>query len=251
MSDERIFEPTPQRLAQAKREGHVARSPSLTTVVALSSGCLTLWWLGADMVDSLGWFLREQLTAAGQLQLTLTDVSQLNTSTAIWLGKLLLPIFGCVFVTAIVANLSQGGPVWAPQRVVPDLGRMGSARRVANMVAPDRFLDAAIEFLKMSLCLSVAAVGLWSHRNQLAVGQEDIYGSFAGAAECIFHVLFQALAVLGVISLLEYWLTHWRHRRSLRMTPEEWQAEMKERESTMKVSRLRRFATGNPASDGE
>jgi flagellar biosynthetic protein FlhB len=251
MSDERIFEPTPQRVAQARREGRVARSASLTTVVALLSSCLALWWYGAHIVDSLGWFLRQQLACEADLQLTVTQVEQLSTSTSLWLGQLLLPIFGCVFLTAIVANLSQGGFVWAPQRVVPDLGRLGPARRLTTMVAPERLLDVAIEFVKMSLCLTVAAVGLWTNREHLVVGHEEVYRSFAGATECIFRVLFQTLAVLGVISLLEYWLVHWRFRRSLRMTAEEWQAEMKERESTMRVSRLRRFATGDASADGE
>ena len=215
------------------------------------SGCLLLWWYGRHMISLLGLQLRDQLGAAGSLRMNVNDVAELNFATALSIGQLLLPVFVCVFCAALVANLTQGGLVWAPSRIEPDLSRLQPGRRVASLVSWDRVVDAGLELLKMSVCLSVAGLALWAKRDQLAVGQESVYASFASAARCIFEVLFLALAALGSISLVEYWLTTLRHRKSLRMTAEEWQAEMKESEAAMSVKQMRKFATGNPSSDAE
>ena len=249
MTEDRVFEPTPQRLARARREGHVARSPGLTTVVALSTGCLVLWWYGGQIVEALGWFTSREITQAADLQMTATDVVRQAKSISIWGACLLLPVFGCVLLTAVVANLSQGGFVWAPSRISPQVDRLAPSSRLAGMFRSERLVDVIIEVLKMSLCLGVAAWGLWSRREQLAVGHESLHESSARAAACMFHVLFQSLAVLGVLGLVEYAIAHMRYRHSLRMTAEEWQADMKERESTMKVSRLQSFASGSTEPD--
>ncbi len=251
MSDERIFDPTPQRIARAKREGNVARSASLVTVVTMLGGFLLLWWYGAHLVESLGQFLRTRLASAPQLELSVSGASQLGRDSATWMGQLLLPILICAFAVAIVANWTQGGWVWAPQRVSPDLQRLHPGKRLTSMFSTERLFDASIELLKMGVCLSVAAVGLWSNRTRLAVGSEGVFESFAGATECIFQIVFLSLAALGVISLAEYWLATSRHRRSLRMTAEEYQAEMKDRAPAMSVKRPNRYASGDASSDAD
>lgn len=242
MSEERIFPATPQRLAAARREGRVARSASVTSVAALLAAAGGLWWLGGRTFDSLGWFVRQQLTSAGEIQ---DAERQLLTGQWLdlgWLAALVVPLLVCVLVVSMLANLAQGGLIWAPQRIAPDGSRLWNSQRLTATFSLARIVDVLIELAKLTVCFGVAGWGLWRAREQLVIGQGDLLSGVSSVMQAVCAVAIQVVVALGVISLGEYAVLWWRHRQSLRMTAQEWQAEMQERDAALHVRKTRPFA---------
>ena len=244
MSEERIVPPTPQRLAAARREGRVARSAGVTTVVALLAAAVTLWFLCQRTFHTLGWFVRQQLASAGgnleQAQARLASGRWIDFEWLLWL---ILPLWMCVLIASALANLAQGGWVWAPQRMVPDAARLWDQRRLTAMISLDRTIDVLVELTKLTVCFTVAAWGMWRVREQLVLGQGDLISGVSVVMRAVLGVVLQVLAALGVVSLADYAIQWWRHRQSLRMTAQEWQAEMKERDKGLNVLKTRPFAS--------
>jgi flagellar biosynthesis protein FlhB len=227
-------EPTPRRLAEARRRGEVAFSRELVGAAAFGAAVLVLAWdAPAELAAAVG-VMRAALAGAVAGQ-GLT--AAFDAAAALGL-RLLAPVLVAVFVATLAVGLAQTGGLVAPPRL--DLGRVASAGAWRRLLDGRAVGGALAGLLKVALVGVVAVLAL---RPLVGPSIAALTGARAPRLLGALGVLTERLAVrlalvllaLGVVDLL---LARRRHHRGLRMTREE-------------VKRDHREAEGDPAHRGE
>lgn len=226
MSDqERTHDATPLRLRRARQEGQIARSDDLASALSLGGGLLLLLWMGGGLLTSLGQGIRESLeqttwSSAGLL----SQVTLASRIVALTLVPLLL---GC-WAVAVASRLLQGGWVWVPSKLAPDISRItphSGWSRIFSTQSATRTLMAA---LKATVVLAVAAGLLWHQRFTLAAfGSHSVALAGEMLGRTIARFSLQIAGCLAAMGLLDYFYQRWQLNQRLQMTDDERREELR------------------------
>ena len=233
MEREGTEEPTPRRLAEARRRGDVAVSRELTAAAALAAAVLVLVWDAPTAVGRVIQGMRVSLGGAVGTQ-SLAEGWAVARALA---PRVAGPALAAVVLVTLGVGLAQTRGLVAPLRV--DLGRVASAGAWRRLFDGRAVAASFAGLLKVTLVGAVAVVSL----RPLIAGLVALTGAppprllaALGALSGRLSLrLALAILALGVADLL---LVRRRHHRSLRMTRDEVKRDFKE-------------AEGNPAHRGE
>lgn len=234
---------TPRRRQKAREQGQVARSRDLVAGLGTMTAIVLLaWQLPAFAADWRG-LLRQELSSAA------TRPDQL---LPVWRNHLV--IFRGIAVAAslswLVATLggvAQGGLVFAPAALTPNLSRLSPASRLGQLFS----LSALSHLLKALVPTAVIvylAISLlardWMRLPALLHGSAS--GLVAFITSHMFELAWKAALVLLVWSAADYFLERWRHENELKMSRQDLRDEFKETEGNpvvkMRIRRLQRQA---------
>ena len=233
-SQDATEEPTPRRLAEARRRGDVAVSRELSSSAALLAAVVVLAIDAPAVVARAVGALRAGLAAAVAGG---PPSAALGAAAALGL-RVLAPALGALVLVAVAVGLAQTrGLLLAPVRV--DLGRLASAAAWRRLFDGQAALACAQGLLKVALVGAVA----WLALRPVVGAVVGLPGTAAARTLAILGTTTERLAVrlaavglaLGVAEAL---LVARRHRRGLRMTRDEVKREYRESE-------------GDPAHRGE
>jgi flagellar biosynthesis protein FlhB len=221
----RTEEPTPRRLAEARRQGQVAVSRELTGAVALAAAFVVLVAAASAGAGQLIGYLRAALTSAARGG---DAGAALATGLRQAVALLALPL-GLGLVATVVAGVAQTGGLFTLAPVRPDCGRLAPA--LGRLLDGATFLEAGKGAAKAAVLLGLGALTLMPLAGPLAA----LAGASAGRVLAAAGVLAAALGwrlvtasvVFGALDLV--WQRH-RHRRGLRMTREEAARERRQQE---------------------
>jgi flagellar biosynthesis protein FlhB len=231
-AEEATEDPTPRRLAEARRRGEVAFSRELGAAAALAAAVAVL---AADAPAALARWMEAMRGALGAAVAGTAGGASLGWAGASLALRMLAPPLGAAMIVALLLGLVQTrGLVLAPVRF--DLRRLADWRR---LFGPRAAVAAGLSLLKVALIGALA----WLTLRPVLGSVVALVGAAPGRLLQVMGVLTQRLAVrlalaglaFGVVDLL---LVVRRHRRGLRMTREEVKRDYKE-------------AEGDPAHRGE
>jgi flagellar biosynthesis protein FlhB len=223
-SEEATEDPTPRRLAEARRRGEVAFSRELSSGAALTAAVAVLAWDAPALVARAVAAFRASLTDAASGG-GAAPALELAGSLAL---RMLGPALAAVLLVGVAAGLAQTrGLVVAPVRV--DLGRLASAGSWRRLFDGRAALATGQGLLKVAVVGTVACLAL----GPVLGGVVVLTGAPAARLLSTLGALTGRLALrlaaaalaLGALDAL---LVGRRHRRGLRMTREEVKREHKE-----------------------
>ena len=234
---------TPRRRLKAREQGQVARSRDLVAALGSTTGVVLLaWQLPAFAADWRG-LLRHELDSA------FTHPGQ---SLPVWHND--LTIFHGValaatlsWMVATLGGVAQGGLVFAPAALTPNLSRLSPASRMGQLFS----LSAVSHLLKALLPTAVIvylAVTLlardWMRLPTLLHASSR--GLVGYTTSHMFELAWKGSLVLLGWSAADYFLERWRHENELKMSKQDLRDEFKESEGNpavkMRVRRLQRQA---------
>ena len=233
-------EPTPRRLAEARRRGDVAVSRELSEAAALVAGVAVLVGDGPALASRAVATLRASLSAA-VAGVAAGDGSavagSLDPALALAL-RMLGPAVVAVMLVGVAVGIAQTrGLVLAPLRV--DLGRVASWEPWRRLFDGRAALAVGAGLLKVALVGGVAALTLRPLAGALVTLTALPAARLLAALGALGGRLALRLAAAGlVLGAADALLVARRHRRGLRMTREE-------------VRREHRESEGDPAHRGE
>jgi type III secretion protein U len=225
-SEEATEEPTPRRLAAARRRGEIAFSRELTSATALLAAFVLVVLGGPGTFARVLTYVREALAAAPRGGAPGTALSAAAPVVA-WT---LAPVLGAAMLAALAVGLGQtGGLVTAPLRV--DARRLLSASSWRRLVSG----RAALEGGRALLMVGVIAVLSGLTLQPVLGGLLVLTGAPAPRLLNVLGTMAERLGLRLVLAVLafgivDYALALRRHRRSLRMTRQEVKRDYKESE---------------------
>lgn len=231
-SDLEKTEPASQRrLEKAREEGQVARSRELVTFLMLSAGVAMLWIGGGAMYGSLRGVMRTSLTFDGRVVSDPGATLATIVNSVLQTLMMLLPIFGVLAVTAILATIAMGGLLLSTKALEPKFGRMNPLKGLARMFS----MNTVIELFKtVSKAGLIGGIGIWviwsSHDDMLVLMNAAPTEAISRAARLILISCTWIVASLLIIVVLDAPWQIFSHFKKLRMSKEDLRQEYKESE---------------------
>lgn len=244
MADQnRTEKATPRRRQKAREKGQVARSRDLIAGVGTMAAVLLLSWQLRAFAGDWRALLRHTLDSAA------THPDQV---LPVWRNHLLIfrgfaIAASLSWLAATISGVAQGGLVFAPSALAPNLNRLNPASRLEQLFSPN-----ALSRLLKSMLPTAAIVGLavmlfersWSQLPALLHGNRNALLGFAMSQ--IFDLAWKAALVLLAWSAADYLLERWHHENELKMSRQDLRDEFKETEGNpavkMRIRRLQRQA---------
>lgn len=217
MSDaaEKAFEPTPRRIAKAKREGNVARSGEFAANVSFAAAGLAV----VAVATPFGSAAANALVQA----LSLTPAP----SWVVVIVVALVPIGAASAAGAIAGFAQSGGLTLVP--VTPKIERLDpieGMRRILSRETLSHSLRAALAFL----CAALAMAHFLTASAAATIRSPDLLQTVGEIWSAAQRVAFAAGAVGLIFSVAEFGAARTSWLRKLRMSFEERKREVKEEE---------------------
>lgn len=244
-SGEKSFEPTQKKLADARRQGDVAKSTDISAAAAYVGLLAAFLIAGAGAAEMSGGALARFLDRADQLEGRILGPGGPGLAAAL-IGEAvigILPFLLLPALMALIALLAQKAFVFAPSKLEPKLSRIDPVSVAGNKFGPTGLMEFARSMLKM---LAIGAV-LWLYLASeidtiIAVALHPPAMLPAELMRLGVGLLSAITAIAVVIAALDYLWQRFDHARRLRMSLKEMRDEAKEMEGDphQKAARRRR-----------
>jgi flagellar biosynthetic protein FlhB len=210
------------RLAEARRQGQVARSADLTGAAVILAGVVTLWLGGGVLLTKVTEMFGAMLSFA-----PVTPDVGVATGGAVWsaVGPVVwitLCFCGVVVLGAVVAGVAQVGFHVSEDVITPKLDRISPSQGLGRLFSSRGLVRATLAVTKIASVAFVAWITIGALLPQIAsdsaAGVEIQWSSAWTMLGLMAWRIVLVLAVLGGVD----WLWQWRrHRNDLMMTRRE------------------------------
>jgi flagellar biosynthetic protein FlhB len=243
--DNKTEKATEHRRQKAREEGQVARSRDLSAAAAMLTGVLVLVSQGPASLMLWRQFFRAVLDRAIRDELTIATPLFSWTAQLLfqWLWKPLAATWGA----AALVSLAQGGVVFAPKLLAPDIAKLNPAKRLGQIFSITTLVQvfkalvpgSAIVFIGVDIFRREwpsLGLGLWASPRQISAHIFNI----------VFEVFWKSSLVLLAWAVVDYVAMRQKLESGLRMSKQEIREEMKQTEGNPatkgRVRRLQRLA---------
>lgn len=232
-SQDKSEQPTEQRRRKARREGQVARSKDLNTLVLLLLGGLVLWWQTA----ALGTFFRRLFTLTMELPVAATQeparMLEQALMATLWA---LLPVFLTISVLLVLAGLVPGGLLFSWDSLQPRLSRINPLSGLKRMFSKQALVELFKSMLKVTLLggtLGVLFVSQW--QRLVFLGRLPLETGFGQGLGLLVLAVLSLCAALALIAILDVPFQQWSMNQKLKMTKQEVKEEQKNTEGRPEI----------------
>jgi len=233
---ERTEQPTPKRLADARKEGNIPRSRELATAAVFAAGVLVLVGFGPAMArDALRW-MRAALTPDAQLSGAPQDLFAHAGCLLLRLFAVIAPLLVICLVAGLIAPLVMGSLKVSSKALTPDLKRLNPLAGIKRLYGAQALVELLKSLLRVALVGSAAGLCLWQGTRQLLpVLNQALEPAIAHALGFTVTLLVSTAAALGVLALMDAPYQWWNWKRKLKMTRQELRDELKDSEGKPEV----------------
>jgi len=234
-------EATPHRRRILREQGQVPKSQDLNSAILLLLGLVCLAMLGKSVTMWIEQLARESLGGQPWLEAAPDTVLAEAQRVLSGLVKHVLPIFGLMLAGAVLVNLVQTGPMFVPQRVLPDLTRIDPLRGVGRLFSLANAVRLVFGLFKVAVILAVAFVSLYADRSKiLSLGGMTVLGGATLLVKVLFSITLKIAIALLILAILDFGFQRWKYEQDIRMTPQEVREELKNLEGNPQVIARRR-----------
>ena len=233
--------PTPRRRQKAREQGQVARSRDLVASLATVTMILVVSAGAAGFTSQWRGLLRQMIERASHSEVR--PDSPLPEGTGLAVFRATAAALGLSWMVALIAAAAQGGLVFAPSSLAPQLSRLSPATRLQQLFSVTglgRLLKSllpgtAVVYLTVTVLVrDWDAVLTLPHRNAAGLARFSL--------ECGFEIAWKSALVLVLWSGADYLLERSRLEGELRMSRQDLADEFKETEGHPAIkARIRRL----------
>ncbi|WP_299728763.1 flagellar type III secretion system protein FlhB [uncultured Tateyamaria sp.] len=240
---DKSFDPTPQKLLDARKKGEIAKSVELQTAAGYAGLTLAFLALGAQTVIGFGGQMQVLLDQAAEM----SEVIFAGGPTALMGGILwnvtviIVPIFLLPALAVLGAILAQRAFVVAPTKLQPKMSRISLLQNAKQKFGRNGFFEFGKSFVKLTIYSACLAVFLNTRLPEMIAVVHSAPGVVVImlAELCVAFLLIVVLisAALGAIDAI--WQHH-EHIRKNRMSRKEIMDETKNSEGDPHLKQERR-----------
>jgi len=239
-ADNKTEQATPRRRQKAREKGQIARSRELSSSLACAAALLVVAWQAPAVMRHWQSLLRASLQISSQGELHANALTRWVMVP--WIYWTAGPL-SVAFVLGAASSIAQGGFVFAPTSLAPNVERLSPASRLKQM-----FSITSVSMLLKSLCPFVVITYL-AHQSLARDWSQILNASFLGVSAVtqllfgkVYELAWKSTLVLLLWSALDYLLVRQKLERDLRMSREEIREEAKESEGNPQMkARIRRM----------
>ena len=233
---EKTQEPTPKKLADAKKKGQVPRSKELNSMTIMVFGSLGLLFMGSYMITHITGVMEQGFTLS---RAEVFDHSAIfdkfeSAITSAFIG--ILPFLVLMAITAIFTPLLLGGWSFSVDSLAFKGDRINPLKGIKRIFSSNGLMELVKAIAKF-LVVSVFAIAyMWSHADELlSLGMQPLSVALSQGAYLLGMAFFVVSTALIFISAIDVPFQLWDHSQKLKMTLQEVRDEMKDTDGKPEV----------------
>lgn len=240
---EKVHDPTPQKLAEARRKGDVPRSLDLSAAAGFVGLLLAILGAGTSILTEAGGVFSQLIARSDSFAPMVLGPGGRSVIGPVMVAALmgLLPILLLPFATALLSLVAQQAFVFAPDKIAPKFSRLGMITNAKNKFGPTGLVQFAKNVIKMVAIGSALAAYLMSRQDELIGAVRGNGWSVASLiGETLVTLLAITCAIYGILGLIDILWQKFDHARKLRMSFQELRDEAKMTEGDPHLKQERR-----------
>jgi len=228
--DSKTQEPSARKLAQAREEGQVAKSPEVASLAALAAASAVILFNGGAISRSVADQLIPFLAHPDAI-----DVSGLGAlkvfHEAIMAASPAAIVLLAATVAGIVGNVVQTGFLFTPKRLIPDFAKLNPISGLGRMFG----MDGMINFLKTFAKFIIMCTVIWYMLSPKLVifgglADLDLAAVLPFCCDILRAILIASLVMLAVSAALDWFIQRQRFTAKMRQSRQEQKQEHKDSE---------------------
>ncbi|MCC8379894.1 flagellar biosynthesis protein FlhB [Xenorhabdus sp. PB30.3] len=228
---EKTEEPTPHKREKARKEGQIARSKELTSILMLAGGVSLLWMSGQSLTHELSLMVFEGFNFDHNMvsndKQMVQQVGRL-LKQAVWA---VLPVFTGLVLIALSAPTLMGGLIFSSKSIKFDLTKLNPIAGLKKIFSMNALAELFKAILKASLVGGGAALFIWA--NWPAMLNLTTQPPLVALSDAMMMLIFAGYIVLFMLIPMVAFDVLYQirsHLKKLRMTRQEIKDEFKEQE---------------------
>jgi flagellar biosynthetic protein FlhB len=228
--DSKTQEPSARKLAQAREEGQVAKSPEVASLAALAAASLVILFNGGAISRTVASDLIPFIAHPDAIDLSGTGALNVFRVAIFAAAPAALVLFAAL-AAGVVGNLVQTGFLFTPKRLAPDFAKLNPVSALGRMFGP----EGIVNFLKTFTKFIVMCTVIWFQlKPQLVyfsgLAALDLAAVLPFTCDVIRAILIAALVMLAVSAAVDWFLQRQRFMAKMRQTRQEQKQEHKDSE---------------------
>jgi flagellar biosynthetic protein FlhB len=228
--DSKTQEPSARKLAQARDEGQVAKSPEVASLAALAAASLVILMNGGSISRTIGDqlipFLAHpdtiDVSGVGALKVFRTAIMAASPAALVLLAAL---------VAGMVGNVAQTGFLFTPKRLAPDIAKLNPISGLSRMFGLDGMVNFLKTFAKFIVMCTVIGYQLSPKLITFqGLAALDLAAVLPFACDIIRAILIASLVMLAVSAALDWFIQRQRFMAKMRQSRQEQKQEHKDSE---------------------
>lgn len=240
---EKTEEPTSKRLEEARKEGQVARSKEIGTVILLLAGAMAIFVFGGLIASSATDLMRFNFSIPiNEINDPKYMFKHIQGSIAL-AGFLILPLLVSLFIAGALAQILVGGWNFSTKAVMPKLNKISPLSGLKRMFSKNSLVELAKAVLKTTLVLVVSTWIILGLREEfLFLSHMPLEDAIAKGSNMILVAFIAISSSLILVAAIDIPWQLYQHKEQLRMTKQELKDEFKNTEGNPEIkSRIRRL----------
>ncbi|MDY6791190.1 MAG: flagellar biosynthesis protein FlhB [Thermodesulfobacteriota bacterium] len=234
---EKTEQPTPKKIADARKKGTVAQSREIPSAIILLTSLGIFFFSGSWMFSSLSDFMGGIFRNIGTFKIyDITTASTLSTIILKNVLSIILPFMLAVVVAGIMANILQIGFLFSPEAFSPKLSKFNPLKGIKKLFSLKSFVELIKSLIKITFVGGIAYLTIKMEIKTIPIlmqmGIKDIV-SFVGITS--FKICLYVSMALIIMAVLDYIYQKYEHIKGLKMTKQEVKDENKQTEGDPKV----------------
>lgn len=234
--EDKTEQPTGKKLADARKEGNVAQSREIPSVLILAGSVGVLFFAGSWMFGRLIDMMRVMYQRAGTQSMMPESMHTLLWEVFLNSVVVLLPLMLVVMAAGVAGNVAQFGFLFTGEKLTPNLAKLNPVSGLKKLFSLRSLVELAKSIVKLVIIGGIAYIVIHRHLDQIPglmqLGIGDIL-RFIGQVS--FQLCFYTCMVLFLLAVLDFAYTKWQHLQDLKMTKQEVRDEYKQREGDPSV----------------
>lgn len=240
---EKTEEPTSKRLEEARKEGQVARSKEIGTVILLLAGAMAIFIFGGLIASSAMDLMRFNFDIPiGEISDPKFMFKHVQGSMSL-AGLLILPLLVSLFIAGALSQIVVGGWNFSTKAVMPKLNKISPLAGLKRMFSKNSLVELVKAVLKTTLVLVVSTWILLGMKDEfLFLSHMPLEEAIAKGANMILLSFIAISSSLILVAAIDIPWQLFQHKEQLRMTKQELKDEFKNTEGNPEIkSRIRRL----------
>jgi flagellar biosynthetic protein FlhB len=198
-------EPTQRQLQQAEERGDVAQSPDIPAWMVLAAAAAIMMMWSGKMANDLRVMMTTFIARPDTISITPQSAGGFVTSVGWELLAILALPFAAFVAVAIAGHVVQHPPVFSVEKLQPDLSRLSPMKGFARLFGMPALVNFVKGILKTIAVAVAVVVTVWPERDTM-IGMITLPVALLLpiVQDLMVKILTAALAVLGLIAILDY-----------------------------------------------
>lgn len=230
-AQERTEKATPRKIRRARREGQVARSTEMNSVIVISFGFLTIYLLGPILFNNIVSLMRESFVQAPMVTLTPASLPSLFSRRIFTYAAIIGPLILSLAVFAYAINVSQTGFMFSIKSLEPKFERFDIVKGFKRLISKRSMVEMLRDVIKIILITIVAYYTISGWLPKLMMLGDAGIGDYAAMLGKLSLILAIKISVVFlIVAVFDLAFQRYDYAKNLKMTKQEVREELKDTE---------------------